>query len=234
MCQKCKMCQRCKWIHKNLGKLPIRSCHELGCLPPNGIYFFYENGEIWGHDGKRKSKRIVRVKTHKKQGGFEDRIKKHLLISGNAMNFGQRNRPPHDISIFRKRIGRAILGRNHPYLEIWNNGNNGNRRNINFEKKIERKITKRLRGKFSFRFIIIEKQKSRMGLEQRLIGTIARCPACSPSNKWFGKRTICDGKLWQTQHVKDDGLVKKDKATLSNAIKKTNNWIKNQQNHASP
>lgn len=44
------MSELCKWLHEQLEQLPlIKFPFKLEQLPENGIYFFYEDGEIWGH-----------------------------------------------------------------------------------------------------------------------------------------------------------------------------------------
>ena len=46
------MSERCKWLHEQLEQLPlIRYPFNPNDLPENGIYFFYEEGETWGHGG---------------------------------------------------------------------------------------------------------------------------------------------------------------------------------------
>jgi hypothetical protein len=56
--------ESCEWLHKQLQHLPfIKYPFDLAKLPENGIYFFYEEGEIWGHGEKKP--RIVRVGTSK-------------------------------------------------------------------------------------------------------------------------------------------------------------------------
>ena len=50
----------CQWLHERLEALPlVQFPFDPERLPDNGIYFFYEQGETWGHGGRRP--RIVRV-----------------------------------------------------------------------------------------------------------------------------------------------------------------------------
>ena len=79
------MSELCKWLHEQLEQLPLISFpFRLELLPKNGIYFFYEAGEVWGHGGNKL--RIVRVGTHK-NGNFRNRIKEHYLLDETWMNF---------------------------------------------------------------------------------------------------------------------------------------------------
>ncbi|MEW6181487.1 MAG: hypothetical protein AB1522_16360 [Chloroflexota bacterium] len=112
------MSEKCKWLHEKLEELPlIKYSFKLELLPENGIYFFYEIDEIWGHGGDKL--RIVRVGTHK-GNNFRSRISEHFLINEKKMNFDENSPKPSDRSIFRKNIGRAILNKKKdPYLKVW-------------------------------------------------------------------------------------------------------------------
>jgi len=236
------MSELCKWLHEQLEQLPppIKFPFKLEQLPENGVYFFYECGEIWGH-GENKP-RIVRVGTHR-NGNFKSRIKEHYCLDESKMDFDKAQPKPSDRSIFRKNIGRALLKRdNDDYLQIWeidfikskNRKLFGDRRNTIKEKTIESTITKILRERFSFRFIIIDNLTERMGskgLESSLIGTLSHCKLCKPSEKWLGnyspKQQIRNSGLWLVQHLKANGIKEKDKEAILNAIKRTKEWIAN-------
>ena len=232
------MSELCKWLHEQLEQLPlIRYPFKLDQLPENGIYFFYEDGEFWGLGGDKP--RIVRVGTHR-DGNFRSRISEHYLLNESWMDFDENKSKPSDRSIFRKNIGRALLNKDKDsYLQIWNIdftiSKNRERwrtkRNIKKEKEVEEKITKILREKFSFRFIILEEQSKRMGnkgLESSLIGTLAHCKLCEPSANWLGKyspvQKIKEGKLWLVQHLEAEPINENDKEVILNAIRKTKEW----------
>ena len=95
-------------------------------------------------------------------------------------------------------------------------------------------ITGLLRSNFSFRFIVIEDEEKRIGeegLEGYLIGTVARCELCKPSNKWLGRyhpnRKIRKSGLWLVRHVNHDPISEADKKVILDAIDKTLNWLSN-------
>lgn len=206
-------------------------------LPLNGIYFFYEEGEIWGHGGARP--RIVRIGTSK-DGNFRNRIEEHFLLDETKMNLDKNKPPPSARSIFRKNIGRVLLNkRNDPYLEIWNvdltKKHNREKyrksRDIPKEIELEAEITAIIRGKFSFRFFVLEGQKKRMGregLETSLIGTVARCELGKPSEGWLGRyspvKKINSGKLWQVQNLEANTINEDDQEVILDAIEKTVGW----------
>lgn len=232
------MSMSCESLHNALADLPIiKYPFENTALPDNGIYFFYEHGESCGHAGHNP--RIVRVGTHR-DGNFKQRIKSHFHIRSNIANLSIMKAKPSDMSIFRKNIGRALLSKdNDPYIDVWNidfiSLNNrkkfADRRDIKKEIEVEEKITEILQNNFYFRFIEIENQNERMGtggLESRLIGTIASCPYCRPSENWLGKyspvKKIADSGLWLTQHISscplDDSSGKILLKSLDNTLSK--------------
>jgi hypothetical protein len=209
----------CGELHKNLDALPLFSYpFDVAALPNDGIYFFYEQGECSGHISAKP--RIVRVGTHR-NGNFRSRIAEHFLLDERKMAFTEDQSRPHDRSIFRCHIGRALLNKAHdPYLSVWSmnftkretRDTKRHLRDISKEVAIE-EVTGILRQKFSFRFIEIADQMQRMGkqgLEGALIGTLASCPQCTPSDSWLGRGSptvqIRESGLWLVQHLRDDPL----------------------------
>ena len=231
------MSENCKWLHENLEFLPlIKFPYDTNKLPDNGIYFFYENGELWGHGSNKP--RIVRVGTHR-DGNFKSRIGEHFLLNESKMNFDITKPAPHERSIFRKNIGRALLNKaKDDYLKVWktdftskeNRNKFAHIRDIIKEKAIESDITRILRENFSFRFIVLKDQKSRMGsggLESHLIGTVASCKLCKPSLYWLGnyspKAQIRESGLWQVQHLGASNISKEEMELIAKSIEKTRN-----------
>jgi len=233
------MAELCQWFHTQLAQLPtVAYPFARERLPENGIYFFYEKGEVWGHGENQP--RIVRIGTHR-EGNFRSRISEHFLLNDAKMNFGATRPPPHDRSIFRKHIGRALLNRSHsPYLGVWNIDfmkrenlrQYAHLRDIEKERRIEAEITRLLREEFSFRFVVLEGQAARMGsggLEARLIGTVARCDTCQPSPDWLGQYSpeekIRQSGLWLVHHLRAEPLTEPDKARLVAAIAETRRYF---------
>lgn len=213
---------QCEGLHGLVQTLPlVRYPFELERLPRNGIYFFFEEGEVCGHSGS--APRIVRVGTHR-QDNFRSRISDHYLMRRRPPPIGDPDRPcPKDRSIFRKNLGRAILNRDRdPYLEVWERDFTSRaareeirgRRSPETEVRVESEVTQLLRERFSFRFLAVEQERDRLGgegLERALIGTLARCGACRGSDGWLGRHSpkdcIRESGLWLTQHLKDEPLT---------------------------
>ena len=216
------MSQNCKELHERIESLPLMHYpFALEQLPRNGIYFFYETGETWGHGGEHQ--RIVRIGSHR-QGNFKSRIGEHYLLKESAMDFDKNKPKPSDRSIFRKNIGRAVLWRDgDDYCDLWeidftyraNRDAYKHLRNIRKEKKIEAEITRIMRDRFAFRFIEIDDEKERIGkngLEKEYIATASGCQQCTPSETWLGRFSpvarIRDSGLWLVQYNKARGPLK--------------------------
>lgn len=226
------MSEHCHWLHEQLHGLPIvRFPFDESALPENGVYFFYEDGEMWGHSGQES--RIVRIGSHR-DGNFRSRIADHYLSGGRKMNLHVNKPAPKDRSIFRKNLGRALLANiQDPYLEIWDINFTtirsrqayGNRRNLAKEREIEDEVTRLLRETFSFRYLKLDVGVSRMGkhgLEAALIGTVATCNFCKPSNTWLGlhspKPKIRQSGLWLVQHLNSRAINGDDKEAIGSAL----------------
>ena len=222
----------CKCLHDLLQAVPeTRWPFDPEQLPQNGIYFFYELGEMWGHDGD--CQRIVRVGTHR-EGNFRSRIADHYLIDERKMRFNPDQAAPKDRSIFRKNIGRALLHRDgDTYEAIWNidfttqvtRERMGSRRDVEKEKQIEDSVTRILRERFTFRWIELKGQERRMGsqgLEAALIGTLAKCGECRPSSNWLGcfspKPKIAQSGLWLEHHLQAAELTQDSITELATLI----------------
>lgn len=227
------MSSSCEWLHEKLEQLPEYSYpFDDNCLPNNGIYFFYEKEELWGHGGDKQ--RIVRIGTSN-DGNFKNRIKEHYLIDDSKMIFDNNKSKPSDRSIFRKNIGRVLL-KDDDYLCIWERDfqkkdirkKYDRFRDIEKERKTELEITEILREHFSFRFICLSKQIKRKGckgLEGFLIGTVACCHLCKPSENWLGNNSpeskIVNNGLWQVQCLKAREINEVEKRAIQVAVNRT-------------
>ena len=201
-------------------------------LPENGIYFFYEEGETWGHGADKP--RIVRIGSHRGQGNLRSRISETYLPDERKLDFGPDNPKPADRSIFRKNLGRALLNRDgDDYLQVWdidftltaNRDRLRRRRDIGKEKRLEEAISRLLRDRFAFRAITVDDRTRRTDLEKHLIGTVAGCTLCRPSHDWLGRHSpetkIARGNLWQVQNLKADPLGAREKEAVLRAINLT-------------
>ena len=221
----------CKCLHEKLEQLPIIGHpFNLEDLPENGIYFFYEEGEVWGHGGDQP--RIVRMGSHTGQGNLRSRVNETYLLDESKLGFGPKNPKPADRSIFRKNLGRALLNKDRDeYLQVWeldftlraNKDRLARLRDVDKERRVERDISRLLTERFSFRAVVVGDPAERTHLEKRLIGTLANCGSCIPSDNWLGRHSpktkIREGNLWQVQHLGAEPLTPRDKEGILRAIR---------------
>ena len=194
--------KKCKSIHEILKPLPEYDYKTpIRDLPTNGIYFFYEDGELLADEHKGEM-RIVRVGTHRVDGRFRDRINNHYKGNKNS-------------SIFRKHLGGALIRKRNlddNLLKQWL------RQDTPTFREIENEVSNILKKHFRFKCIAVENSNERLALEEQLIATLSRCPKCLPSEYWLGRyaenELIRESGLWNTQHINSNNII------TENAIKR--------------
>ena len=179
----------CLVIHELLDPLPLYDFRTpKRRLPRNGVYFFYEQGEFC-HEFEVIRPRIVRVGTHWKQDRFRSRIRQHFRGNKNG-------------SVFRKHLGGALLRRGNPDDARPDRWLKQGTRTL---KEVEELVTNELAANFVFKCVVVKDEKERLDLEERLIATLAQCPACEPSVNWLGhyatSEEIRQSGLWNVQHT---------------------------------
>ncbi len=173
-------------IYSVLYGLPRHSSPESE-LPMNGVYIFFEEGEITEWNG-RSIPRIVRVGTHDVDGGFAERIRQHY-------------RPNRKKSVFRRHVGAALLAQGNPddtRLKDW------------VEKRgrfpdVEKTVSQRLHEKFTFSCLKVDSASDREEHEELLIAMLVEYRLAEPSPSWLGHYAV-DAKirrsgLWNIHHV---------------------------------
>lgn len=185
--EKDEITNKCKEIHKFVERLPVYNFRTpRSKLPRNGVYFFYENGEVYQFDGE-VHRRIVRVGTHRSQDRFRSRIYQHFMGNKNS-------------SVFRKHLGGALIRKmepNDPRLHQWL------KQDTPTFPEIEEEVSKVLREHFSFNCITVEDKEERQDLEERIIATLAY--DCKPSPNWLGHHSASEeiraSGLWNVEHT---------------------------------
>jgi len=214
----------CERIHRILEKLP-NHLSPSSDLPSNGLYFFYEKGEICSHTGEP---RIVRVGNHpRSQNRLITRLREHY----EEINYPEKKNG----TVFRRLLGGAILRKqdpNHPCLlpspgkGHWEKHGG---KTCELCRPLEDKVTELLRITFCFKCIEIVDRIERNEMEKKLIATLARCPECHPSESWLGQWAYSEkvkrSGLWNSRHTdnsyimtlldleKLEGYAKKSEAT---------------------
>lgn len=180
----------CEAAHKELDRLNLCSGKPQDKLPRNGIYFWYEEGEIRQGEGQR----VTRVATHEKPNRLHDRIKEH---------FGN-NRVG---SSFRRHLGGAIMRRSQelePEIKEWYKRRKSPRfkdpKFCNYEDQVTYQVKLG-----SYRVLKVDDPNERLQLEKKLIALFSHCKHCRPSDNWIGnhayRKQIRDSGLWNVKHV---------------------------------
>lgn len=206
----------CLSIHKIFNNMTRLYWEDINKLPfNNGIYIMFEKGEdYFGMD------RIVRIGTHKADNRLKERLKNHFI------------RENADGSILRKNIGRALLHKvNDPYESVWELDTsklqvreaNKELINLEYEDKIEDKISEYLKENISFVCVQINEKSERLRFEEGIISTLNQSDSFISSVNWLGldntKEEIVNSGLWNVQGLKGNLLTQND----INYLKELNN-----------
>lgn len=172
-------------------------------IPRNGIYIIFEKGEKY-----TDLDRIVRIGTHTGNNQLRFRLNQHFVKEN-------KNR-----SIFRKNIGRCFLNREkNPYLNLWeldttsraDKEKNLRFLDVEFEKKIEKRISNYVQTNLSFCVFEIATKDERLFWESKIASTLAKASYIKPSDQWLGnystKEKIKACGLWQVNELNNDSLA---------------------------
>lgn len=188
--------------------------HFINEIPKNGIYIIFENGEKY-----KNLDRIVRVGTHTGNNQLRSRLNQHFIKEN-------KNR-----SIFRKNIGRCLLNKeNNPYLSLWElditsraeKEKNLKLLDLDFEKKIEKRISNYVQTNLSFCVFQIDTKDDRLFWESKIVSTLAKATDIKSSENWLGNQSTKDkikvSGLWQVNELYNDSLTELEFDQLKNKI----------------
>jgi hypothetical protein len=177
--------------------------------PTRGLYFFFEVGE---HREGSQSMRVVRVGTHALTDTSQTKLWGRL-----STHRGQANgRGNHRGSIFRKRIGQALLNRavqigDALSCPTWGEGNTASRDIRESEASLEIQVSQVI-GDMPLLWLSVDdapgKASSRGFLEKNciaLLSNFGKPIVDRPSTEWLGsfsgQITIRNSGLWNTDRV---------------------------------
>lgn len=187
----------------------LRDCTSKSQWPQRGVYFFFEPHEVRENG---RDLRVVRVGTHAitatSRSSLWSRLRTHR---GQAEGRGN-----HRGSIFRKRIGDAILRSVSGYERIgetWDIGSTATKDIRHTETPLEQEVSRYI-GAMPFLWIGINDAPSAVShrgyIERNSIALLSNFdkPAIDgPSDGWLGlkskERTIQLSGLWNTNHVRE-------------------------------
>ncbi len=183
-------------------------------IPENGIYIIFEKGELFDNFD-----RIVRVGTHTGDKQLRSRLNQHFVKEN-------KNR-----SIFRKNIGRCLLNKDlSPYLSLWElditskaeKEKNLKLLDLDFEKKIEKRISDYIQNNLSFCVFQVDTKEQRLFWESKIVSTLAKSNELKPSKNWLGNSSTKDkikaSGLWQVNELYNEALTKKELETLKQIL----------------
>jgi hypothetical protein len=182
-------------VERLISRLPrLRHDYDPKTIAPSGLYFFFEDTEPqW---------QIVRVGTHRSDGGLPRRLRRHFK--------GTRR-----VSVFRRHLGSVVLFGDER-LDRWME------RKAEPMPDVEAEVSRILRDHFEFSVLFVGGMEERFQLEAALIGALARQPRMSPD--WRGRcaarSAIRQTGLWNVERIDHAGPV--DLNRLQELVDRTN------------
>lgn len=100
-----------------------------------------------------------------------------------------------------------------PYLPVWEldqttraaKAKHGHRVDRRRQAEIERDVTRRIQGWFTFTAFEVPGKAERLRLESRIVSTVSSCRGCGPSADWLGRHSpkakIRQSGLWQVNEL---------------------------------
>ena len=192
------------------GKETLGDCTGYMDWPDRGIYFFFASDEPRGGQ-----LRLTRVGTHAVSSGSStslwDRLRTHRGAKRGTYEGGGNHRG----SVFRKRIGEAIIEREglHGEYSEWGVGSSAGREQRLKELDLERRVSNLIRD-LPFLWVSVDDEpgpdSDRAYLEQNTIALLSnyRRESIDPRNDWLGQYSrsekIRESGLWNVNHVDEE------------------------------
>jgi hypothetical protein len=188
------------------GPRYLRDCHGVDGWPRQGVYFFFEQGEVRG-DG---SDRVVRVGTHAltatSQATLWGRLRQHRgPLAGRHAGGGN-----HRASVFRRHIGAAVIRRDKlpaDLLASWLDRHGPWPGWAAREEEIEHSVSDHIRA-MPFLWLGVPDRADRGSVERNSIALTSRLANGQdpPSSRWLGgcaaRPEISQSGLWNVDHVR--------------------------------
>ena len=173
----------CERLHQLLD-----GATKLQQWPTNGLYFFQEDGEVWGHDPNHSIRRLTRCGSHDKIGRLRSRATEHFTQNSNG-------------SVVVKRFGSALVvrGGEAPH-DHW--GASGSPQCPQCEGPL---LQARDYIVNQVREIIVDVPEGWDKAETIAIGILSHCTLCQRSDRWVGQHAVNNiikaGKIWNDRKV---------------------------------
>ncbi|WP_312909940.1 hypothetical protein [Natronosalvus caseinilyticus] len=211
------------------GKQRLKNCTGYMDWPKRGIYFFFADDE------RRESTdqpRLTRIGTHAVSSGSSTSLWNRLRTHRGANRGTYDGGGNHRGSVFRKRIGEALIEREgfHDEYPYWGNGSSADRDRRLAELEHERRVSQYIRD-LPFLWVDVEDEPSpesdRAYIERNAIALVSNYQKDSldpRDDDWLGRvsprHEISDSGLWNINHVGEEyDTAFLDR--LSDAVEKT-------------
>ncbi|WP_137287722.1 hypothetical protein [Halorussus salinisoli] len=195
------------------GKQKLKDCTGYMDWPDRGVYIFFAPGEYQDSDDHL---RVTRIGTHAVSEGsgtsLWDRLRTHRGAKRGSYEGGGNHRG----SVFRKRVGEALIDREdlqeeYPY---WGQGSSAKRERRLNELDMEQRVSNYLRD-LPFLWLNVDDEPSpksqRAYIERNMIALLSnyqRETVNARSDDWVGKHSrsekIRKSGLWNVNHVDEE------------------------------
>jgi len=194
------------------GKRRLDDCTGYMDWPKRGVYFFFASEEF-RENGDRL--RLTRIGTHAVSTGSGTSLWNRLRTHRGATSGSYEGGGNHRGSVFRKRVGEAIIERDGLQEEYpeWGDGSTAGRERRLSELEMERRVSEYIRS-LPFLWVAVDDEpgpdSDRAVLEQNAIALVSNFERESVDPReenWLGRhcpsRKIRESGLWNVNHVEE-------------------------------
>lgn len=194
------------------GKQRLKDCTGYMDWPDRGVYFFFAENETRDSTDQL---RLTRIGTHAVSTGSGTSLWNRLRTHRGANSGTYENGGNHRGSVFRKRVGEAMIERDglHDEYPHWGHGSSAGRERRLAELDHERRVSEYIRD-LSFLWVDVDDEPSpqsdRAYLERNAIALVSNYGKDSLDSRganWLGldspRNEITDSGLWNINHVEE-------------------------------
>ena len=192
------------------GKQRLKDCTGYMDWPERGLYFFFAEDET---RDSTDYLRLTRIGTHAVSTGSGTSLWNRLRTHRGANSGTYKDGGNHRGSVFRKRVGEAMIERDGLYDEYphWGEGSSAGRERRLGELEHERRVSEYIRD-LPFLWVDVDDEPSpesdRAYLERNAIALVSnyrKNPLDPRSDDWLGRDSprseIGDSGMWNINHV---------------------------------
>jgi len=194
------------------GKQRLKNCTGYMNWPERGVYFFFAEDETRDSTDQL---RLTRIGTHAVSSGSGTSLWNRLRTHRGANSGTYEDGGNHRGSVFRKRVGEAMIERNgiHNEYPNWGDGSSADRERRLSELEHERRVSEYIRD-LPFLWIDVDDdpspQSDRAYIERNAIALVSNYQKDSLDHRsadWLGRDSprseISDSGLWNINHVQE-------------------------------